>query len=190
MTHMKTILTNGTLLIALSALALTGCSKDPSSFECNDNSGCGEGEACIGGSCEDVDCLARNDCPYGSYCDIQYYQCTEGCRVDQDCYSGQICQDRQCVAGGCTDTQVDCSFGEFCDLESGSCYDAGDLYCQECDADLECGGTANFCIQQDAGSFCGVNCYSVDDCPQGYDCIEVTDQYGNVRGGNCYAECG
>ncbi len=186
MTHLAKILTAVWLVIAA---LLMSCETSPGGFDCTSNADCLEGHACIGGACEAADCLARNDCPYGSYCDIQNYQCAEGCRVDEDCHSGERCENRQCVDGGCTDTQVDCAFGEFCDLESGVCYDGGDLYCQECDADLECGGSENYCLQQDAGSFCGVACYTVDDCPQGYDCVEVQDQYGNPRGSNCYAEC-
>ncbi len=186
---MATRLLTASSLLLLPLFFLVGCGSGGGSYKCTDNGACNQGYACIGGTCEEVECLARSDCPYGMYCDIQDYSCQDGCRDDSDCYAGQACENRECVSASCTNTQVDCGFGEFCDLESGTCYDAGELYCQPCDSDLECGGSENYCIQQSAGTYCGVSCTSVEDCPQGYDCIEIQDQYENIRGYNCYAEC-
>ena len=61
--------------------------------------------------------------------------------------------------------------------------DAGPRYCQPCDNDSQCGGTGNFCLDSDAGAFCGADC-SMTTCGAGRRCVDVMD-HGQVIGQNC-----
>jgi hypothetical protein len=48
---------------------------------------------------------------------------------------------------------------------------AGNLMpCEECSADLQCGGAEDHCLNQSGGKYCGKACAGDEMCPQGYLC--------------------
>lgn len=160
---------------------LLGCTKE---VECSETKACPFGSSCVEGKCEAQSCVTSEQCPIESYC--KDYQCQVGCQSDADCRFGDKCnaESSACEGQACSDTRTDCAFGEFCGVDGG-CYEAGGYYCRGCSDDGDCGGNGNLCLS----GYCGVTCDSDKDCPNGYDCLPVTDINGNVYVYQCWTYC-
>ncbi len=98
------------------------------------------------------------------------------CNGNRDCNSGYCIE----TASGyvCTKTCVtDCPEGWDCrttmvgqDLVS-ICIPASATLCKPCKLDTQCG--AGHCVEMDNGGYCGLDCKSDDDCPNGYTCQDM-----------------
>jgi hypothetical protein len=174
-------------------LFVLGCvgAKQP---ECVDNGNCHDGQACVEQTCQDVECLASIDCAFGNYCDLEEsaYECRSGCASNDDCPAGEECNldDNECEAYGCRNTDLDCGLGQFCDEDEGECYDAEGEFCTSCDDDpTDCGDSTCFSFNPDDrnhDNYCLAPCrVGEDDCPRGYDCVDVTEM-GDYY---CFADC-
>ncbi len=77
---------------------------------------------------------------------------TTGCTGDEDCPSGEHCEDGYCVP------------------------DADPLDpCDPCTAHEQCGGPDDLCLGgfADGGMYCGAACTTAAECPTGFTCIEI-----------------
>lgn len=146
---------------------------------CGSDAACDLGTVCIGGACVAEFCTSSVDCPVGQHCGSNR-QCLPGCAVASDCWAGQYCSDGACVPLPCTDTRTDCGWGSFC--EDGVCRDAGDDYCAPCDGNEDC--PRGVCWE---GLYCGVDCTTRDDCPAGFDCLDV--DFGDGTRLQCLSAC-
>ena len=79
-----------------------------------------------------------------------------GCRGDQDCDAGQICQNSTCVAGCRSNNE--CGPGQTC--QNNQCLDT-----PECALDVEC-ETGEVCVEE----ACVVGCRNDGQCPDGFVC--------------------
>ncbi len=128
--------------------------------------GCSNGLLCnpISGVCEEDDsCYSDSECPNGFRCNLVTNDCEEiiiECEIDDDCETGEICENNLCVElQGCRDDN-DClePTKPACNSASGICYECmSDSHCTNgkgcdliehtCSASLGC----------EADSDCGVN---------------------------------
>lgn len=155
---------------------------------CRSNTDCAAAEFCDLGS---GNCLSRTacgsdvHCVHGTYCLPGSNTCMPGCYGDGDCPLYSVCQKAAgqqigtCLAGRCGDKTF-CPLGQRCVNES--CVPAGDPnHCAACNnTGNDCGSPSNFClinVDYDPGNpasgsqyFCGVECQTQDDCPNGYGC--------------------
>jgi hypothetical protein len=83
-----------------------------------------------------------------------------------------------CAPGDpCPDTRC-CEAGERCD--DGTCrVDRRGPYCRQCTAStinnpLPCDDPRNFCLLGDTAQFCGVDCSLGQECPNGYECRNIS----------------
>lgn len=173
------------------ALVMASCVTGAPSFVCVDNGDCQDGQACILEQCQDVQCLASDQCNLQEYCDTTTYTCRVGCNDDLDCKAGQSCNvdTNTCEDYGCRDTQLDCSIGYICNTNRGECEYAHDGHCDKCDGlwDL-CANPSAACLTFDGiESFCFEPCNisDVNACPRGYVCQNVDAAGGNM----CMAYC-
>jgi hypothetical protein len=165
-------------------LAIGGCTPaDRGGNECTADKPCGWGETCDNGFCVSGRCATSAQCPIEHFCEDD--ACVPGCRADTDCGPGTRCDVplQTCIENACQDTQVDCAFGEYCDTTTGTCFDAGEQFCRPCERSSEC-GEGNVCF----ANFCGVDCNDRE-CPAGFDCIEITDQFDNITAFQCITYC-
>ena len=128
-----------TAILSCLLLACSGSSsQEPlADGECGDNSYCEGMQACVGGTCKEVQCLVNVDCPLGQFCDENSgYTCAEGCQEDKDCLSGESCNGGTCETASCVDVDVDCGIGEHC--VSGACVPV-EGFCDFCDEATPCG---------------------------------------------------
>ncbi len=210
-------ITTWAALLALGLLAAS-CSNDNSGIpegECIDDGDCGTDgsmQACVDGTCQDVDCFVSSDCPLASHC--AQGACVDGCGADDDCLSGYHCDEAgSCVASDCRSTVLDCYAGQFC--ENGTCVDAGPPLCSPCnsqnmqDAIIDdngtawdpfddqligyhsCGGVSSFCLAYAQGEpeLCWTACETSDDCPAAFECTPIVDMEQNVLGQSCIGPC-
>lgn len=168
---------------------------------CANDGDCGDGGECQDdGHCRvPGGCLTSADCTEAeTYCDVEQRQCVAGCQVDDDCFDATL----ECVAGSCRErgcaANYQCAFGEVCDIASAQCVEAEGRHCEEgCDPmdEMSCGDTARCLSLQDEeenpiGDFCFERCLEApNECPQGYDCIELQDMDGNVQDRLCIRRC-
>jgi len=160
----------------------------PPDQECND-----EGHCMIPGGCIDqYDCEAPE-----TYCDPVEHMCKPGCLEDFDCKkASKECEDGVCVDRPCPGNYW-CNFGEVCDLTEGICEIPPEPFCEECEADEECGPEPSKCLElQDEegtskGKFCFPKCYDdpENECPQGWQCVDLVDQDGASQGRVCARTC-
>ncbi|MBU0607004.1 MAG: hypothetical protein KKI08_03920 [Armatimonadetes bacterium] len=184
-----------TALLLLLPLAACEVSNGPSGGSCTDHGQCGEMQACIQNTCEDVQCLLSSDCPLHSFCDSanDRFTCREGCESVDDCMAGESCNENShsCEVYGCRSTELDCPVGSTCNVGSGVCSEVADLCSRTCDVydAPNCG----------AGSSCEVGdvtdeCQRPQDCEQGYSCgmfltehtLCWTNNDCTVAGATCY----
>ena len=100
------------------------CARNPTNAgECNQDSECPSGQACIRGNCTpnvtDTSCSKNEDCPLGQICNSG--KCGAGCEGDVQCGAGYTCQSGKCVktaTAGCT-ANSDCASGLIC--QGGNC---------------------------------------------------------------------
>lgn len=165
-------------------MLLSACrSPELGGNECAQERPCGWGETCVNGFCVEGRCATSAQCPVEAYCDGG--ECRAGCRADTDCGPGKECDvaESACVDRPCQDTQVDCAFGEYCDTTTGLCFDAGEQFCRPCETDDTC-GDGNVCY----ANHCGVDCNDRE-CPAGYDCLPLSDTFGNIVTFQCITYC-
>lgn len=182
--------------IVLIAMMAIGCGTS-SGPECIDNGDCSDGQACLLEVCEDVECLASEDCNIREYCNTETYVCRAGCEDDGDCIAGESCDtaSNTCEEYGCRDTQLDCAIGEICREVTGECEFAHAGHCDRCEPDpfaWEMNGT---CANRNAvcGTYDGVESFcfqpcvqgQADACPRGYECVEQASFGGTF----CSAFC-
>ncbi len=177
-------------LPALLGLSLAGCANKDAVQECSETEPCDDFANCVDGRCERRMCSTSADCGMEAFC-ASDGRCEGGCQGADDCYPGDVCAEGQCVSGGCRSTSLDCGFNEFCDTTTGDCYEAGGYYCEPCTQESDCGGNGNLCLNLGGGygSFCGVTCESEGDCPSGYTCNPIGDEFGNVFTYQCITYC-
>jgi len=186
------------LLGLLSSLLLGVVAGCPSGPQCEIPSDCPEGQTCnSAGQCITQSCTSSNDCEVESYCNLEAAQCTAGCLNDRDCLPTHVCdQDaKRCITPGCRSTELDCNVGEFCNALTGECYDAGGMYCAECESREDCNGGnpdgPNWCLRMGGNSqtYCGVDCSQGQPCPRGYDCLRVITVGQVTVAYQCAAPC-
>lgn len=170
------------MIIALASVWLIACGGPPDAV-CTQDIPCGWGETCVGGTCRAGICATSAQCPMEQHCDSG--ACVEGCERDSDCFPGAACEPESgvCQSTRCEDTRVDCGFREFCDPTSGDCFDAGSQYCRPCTDNTDC-GVGNVCFARG----CGVDC-ALDPCPNGFDCIPIVDNAGQIQTYQCITYC-
>jgi hypothetical protein len=157
----------------LFAMALGGCELGGGApgGQCQDHGQCGELQACIQNTCEDVQCLLSTDCPLHSFCDTENdrFTCREGCASTDDCLAGEDCdtESHTCEAYGCRSTDLDCPVGQTCNTATGQCTPVDGLCTRTCDVyDSPNCGAGNSC---EVGDVTG-ECERAQDCEQGYAC--------------------
>ncbi len=180
------------LSMAALVLVLGACGGSKSVGECDEETSCPDFADCVDGECIRKLCSNNADCGMEAYCGDDG-RCEGGCQSGDDCYPGDTCNiaSNTCTAGGCRSTTLDCGFNEFCDPVAGDCYDAGGSYCEPCTNDNQCGGDGDLCINLGGGygRFCGMECASEADCPGGYTCNPITDEFGQVFTYQCITYC-
>lgn len=156
------------------------CQKES---DCRSNADCPTNKFCnlTTGDCIDrVACGADVHCLPGQVCNLTSSVCQDGCFDNGDCPLYQVCEAGRCASGKCGDKTF-CAYGQFCN--NGVCVNATDpAFCRGCDPQVRgtCDSLNNFCLinsSYDPGNprsgtenFCGVDCTSANDCPNGYDC--------------------
>jgi hypothetical protein len=161
------------LIFLLPLLTACALQKAPGKA-CTYNDECGSGEACVGGGCTEVECIASTDCGIQQYCSSKRFECKDGCESDDDCIAGEQCDtdSHECKEYGCRDTQLDCPLGEFCDTTTGICYQDDQDNCKTCEwlQSETCAG----------GGICAIweltedNCSRDSDCDDGLVCGDFT----------------
>lgn len=163
---------------------------------------CPEGAECLedgrcripGGCLSSAECLEPE-----TYCDTDTSMCVPGCERDNDCLDAtKTCQDGTCVERGCV-ANYQCAFGQVCDQPTAQCVEAPGVHCQpDCDPNDEsaCGGMPRRCLslqdeeENPIGDYCFEPCGEApNECPQGYSCVELADQDGNVEAELCVRRC-
>jgi hypothetical protein len=157
--------------------------------ECDEETPCPGFSSCVDGECIVRKCSTSADCGMEAFCDNG--ECAVGCSANSDCYPGDACNSEgACVTAGCRETSVDCEFGQYCDPNSGDCYNASGLLCSQCGDNGDCGGDGNQCINFGSyGSYCGATCSYDSDCPAGYMCLGLRDEFGNIVTTQCITYC-
>ena len=157
------------------------CVYDCEDKECGED-GCGGlcGTCAEWETCEESKCLCSDWWPEVCYCDY-WFECESGYCIDW--IDGDIC------TGSCL-TAEDCPEGWACipdEDDEGSneklCVPRFIQLCKPCKWDHQChtdyGPLADLCVSHgDSGSFCGVACEAMADCPPGYECEEVNHETG------------
>ena len=176
----------------LLAAGLLGCNPKVVG-ECDEETPCPGFSSCVEGECIVRKCSTSEDCGMEAFCDDG--ECAVGCDNNSDCYPGDECKkqgdgESSCVEAGCRETSVDCEFGEYCDANSGDCYNASGLLCSTCSGNGDCGGDGNECINFGSnGRYCGTTCSYDTDCPAGYMCLGLRDEFGNIVTTQCTTYC-
>ncbi len=175
------------LLFVFASFSMAGCEKKVVG-ECSEDQPCQAFASCVDGECIVKKCSTSTDCGMEAHCDNG--ECVEGCQRDSDCYPGDECgSEGNCKAEGCQITSVDCEFGQYCDPSSGECYNASGLLCSQCSTSGDC-GDGNVCIPWGSyGSYCGQQCSYDEDCPAGYMCLGLRDEFGSVVTTQCTTYC-
>ncbi len=151
--------------------------------DCRANIDCETAQFCnlATGDCIDrVACGADVHCLPGQVCNLTSSVCQDGCFDNGDCPLYQVCEAGRCSAGKCGDKTF-CAYGQFCN--NGACVNATNpAFCRDCDPEAanSCDSGNNFCLinssydpnnpRSGGENFCGIDCSSANDCPNGYDC--------------------
>jgi hypothetical protein len=178
---------------------------------CAADGDCPEGFSCRERACRLPGCSSDRDCPpvFGVYCDLESRTCVEGCQTDDHCSATQVCRTGACVPRPCRGKDLDCGLGEFCcgtgaytdscpaEVEAGACFPFPDGFCQPCSEAADCPGprhgSDSLCVgYEDAegnelGKACALGCRDLEDCPRGFQCVEVRDGDDQVVGNVCAA---
>lgn len=185
---------------AVSFLVLSSCGSEVTPA-CVDNGDCGEGQACLLETCQEVQCLASSECGIREYCDDETFVCRAGCLESDDCQAGEECNagTNTCELYGCRDTDLDCSIGETCSQATGECIRDPRGHCDQCEPDAwgdpagTCRDSGAFCLYLDESpdTFCLQDCNTATDCPRGYECIDTGQDfdYDGRSDSICYAYC-
>ena len=171
---------------AVSFLVLASCATEAEPA-CIDNGDCGEGQACLLETCQDVQCLSSSECGIREDCDDETYVCRAGCLESDDCQAGEECNagTNTCEVYGCRDTDLDCSIGETCSQATGECITDDRGHCDRCEPDMwgdpsgTCRSADAFCLgwEGEPDSFCLLQCEAPTDCPRGYECVDTGQDF-------------
>lgn len=177
-------------LLAVGALTIlafaTSCSSSDAGG-CSENTDCGQGFVCDGGSCTMVECENIQTCgEYGDdvmcgsagvnpdHPDTKY--CTPiMCKSDADCEDGYVCDEyKQCVPGGGGDAVVTPDGGEtdIVEPEPDTVEPTGEGACKPCGSDADCNAGMH-CHPLGGGTFCFADCESTDECDTGWMCYPL-----------------
>jgi hypothetical protein len=160
--------------------------QDPGSDASPDNGGGGgDTGADVGGSDADEDaeiepgafgapCEENGDCLSG-FCILGLegsYICT------------QLCVD-SCPAEGYSCQLIRTSGADLVNI----CYPLVQDLCKPCDADFECGGLADRCVELEDGSYCATDCQVDGLCPPGFDCRDYDGARQCMPESNFCSDC-
>lgn len=181
-------------LLAVFGFVVAGCAEgsQPAIPRCESDDDCTSG-VCESGSCvaapEDVAAVDA-----GSDFAIDAMGSDAGSDAQQDADGsifagfGEACvDDSDCVSGYCIDSDDgrictracndDCPEGYSCRLITTDgpdavrlCIPESEILCRPCTNDTQCGSFQNFCLDQDNGTFCAIDCSQTRACPDGYGC--------------------
>ena len=131
----------------------------------------GDTPICMGDEC--VECATDDDCGEFEECSTSLTcEPTGACNNDENCDTGYICINSECVIG-CRDDS-ECQTGEIC--ENGQCTDIG------CSSNNDC-GNSQIC---QAGECVDVNCVNDGDCIGLEICVDYTcETVECISDGNC-----
>ncbi len=105
------------------------------------------------------------------------------CQADGDCPSG-ACLERKNGSHSCGQTcGSGCPKGQVCSSDGQFCIEPDLQLCDPCGSDADCSaaGSGDVCIKLGAGgSFCGIACGQVSNCPSGYECMQVKSISGSL----------
>ncbi len=112
--------------------------------------------------------------------DPQWGDWNQPCGANQECDSG-YCIQKADGSTVCTRTCIEECPGDWqCQgLEDPPdwtfvCLPPGNRLCQPCTVDLDCSYSGDLCLPVgDTGTYCAMQCFALEDCPQGYLCTEV-----------------
>jgi hypothetical protein len=166
---------------------------------CSAQNPCGNGEACLNGTCA-AGCLVDDDCGFlAPHCLGATATSTGtcvGCIAPTDCLQGTQCVDNTCrqqcgggfnfcaqgvcdtAAGLCVDCLADddCFEGSTCNTATKTC-ETSEALCAECggDRDTTTCGAGNLCLAREIARFtvensCGIDCSAGQACPAGFGC--------------------
>lgn len=62
------------------------------------------------------------------------------------------------------------------------CVPESDVLCRPCEVDSDCGDFSSYCLEQDNGLFCAVDCSVDRNCPEHYGCNQVTIEGAGPQG--------
>lgn len=179
-----------TALPIILSLLLLGCAEvgQPSALTCVSNDDCPNG-LCVEGRCASGEAEQPNDSeePEGPD-DIEVDPLEPGDDEDEGlagfgepCLTDAECESRYCVDAEegrvCSQTcSQDCPDGYACRLLTNSgadavriCIPVPDTLCDVCRTHAECGPNS-YCLGQQNGRFCAVECQQNTDCPTNYFC--------------------
>ena len=180
-------------LLLLGLLCLAGCStsdvgSSATLTACTTGADCASDELCVAQVCTPIDevdasgadTTADVDTTPDVTPDTTPFEPTP-CTSAADCESGYCVPTRD--GNLCT---VACNGpcpieGWICRLvqSSGSdvaqiCMPPDNALCSPCNADVDCDGLANLCLENLDGTFCGIDCSTSNTCPDGFRCQDVT----------------
>jgi len=140
--------------------------------------GCAEAwvDVCDDIYCPDESCYPGSG-PYAACPCKQNGDCISGACIDTP--KGKRCAET-CVSE-CADKEYDCKTVQVGGDNLQICIAKFTTNGAPCDATIQCkaAGTDGVCVSYGgAGSFCGVKCWTNDDCPGGYLCADVKDESG------------
>jgi len=109
----------------------------------------------VGDPCDD-----GSDCPSNFCIEVPGRAtkvCTDYCNGAGDCPADWTC-------AAVSNSGADITF---------LCFPQTNVLCTSCEADSDCGGLSDRCLDLNDGRFCGRNC-ALRDCPDGFECVEMT----------------
>ncbi len=129
---------------------------------------------------DDVDEDVQDEVGVGSPCD-DGDDCDSGYCIEVAGQGQRVCTDFCNPDGG------NCPDGYTCAAVANSgadrvflCFPQTEILCTPCEADNECGGLSDLCLEYADGQFCGRSC-ELQTCPTGFDCLEVQGPNGPSR---------
>ncbi len=167
------------------ALTASACSPSSRLEPCDTDADCPDLQACLDGSCSQVQCKDESDCDANQYCRdykceaqvsciqesdcLQDEICSKGlcqqveCKKDQDCPDGYTCVNNECAGSGCK-SDDDCDPGQIC--IQGQCTTG-------CKSQRDC-PAGTICLPDEGDHGMCVECIEDTDCSDGKKCVEFS----------------
>ncbi len=198
---------------SLLPLILSGCPEDSSlspvdAPRCADEGDCPGDDVCVEGQCappqEPADAgLDADNAPDGALEDVAPDVPPEEvgpelggfgvpCDSNDDCIA-RVCIDTASLGRICSDFCLEdahCEEGFSCRVYQNEeaisiCLEDANFLCDPCDEDLDCGGASDLCVRVLDGDFCGRDCSRDSRCPEGFECLDITDENEALIGQQC-----